>query len=160
MPQSPTSPSGHLHAEALLVSLNGGILLAIAILLTSSAVATASSGVIHWISLVTFGALGFAAWVYLIDGMTEGLMYDNGSIIRHSALAKRDELSLTNASKVTLKYEGLNLLSGIESITVIRSDKTMSRMALGPCWRRRDLEAFLEAVVRQDPSRDILVLKE
>jgi hypothetical protein len=159
MSQSP-SPSGHLHTEALLVSLNGGILLAIAILLSSAAIATAYAGVINWISLITFGALAFASWVYLLDGWTEGLMYDNGSIIRHSALAKRDELSLTNASKVTLKYEGLNLLSGIESIAVIRSDHTTSRMALGPCWRRRDLEAFLDAVVKADPSRDILILKE
>ncbi|MFA5130225.1 MAG: hypothetical protein WC477_04915 [Patescibacteria group bacterium] len=155
-----TAASTSLHAEALLVSLNGGIVFAIAILMSSVAIASGTQGMAGLTQAVLFGLLSIGAWAYLVDGITEKIVYEKDSLVRKSLLAGTTSASLANAERVVLKYEGLNLISGVESITVFYRDKKTSRIALGPCWRRRDIDAFLQAVVQADPSRDVLITKE
>ncbi len=85
--------------------------------------------------------LGMAA--YALDAVTEYLIIDDCHLIFDGWLTRRRLISLRGVQTVLLVHEGLNPEWGIETLTLNYRDGACHRVALGPLWRRRDLEAFL-----------------
>ena len=85
--------------------------------------------------------LGMAA--YALDAATEYLAIDDCHLIFDGWLTRRRMISLQGVQTVLLVHEGLNPEWGIEPLTLNYRDGACHRVALGPLWRRRDLEAFL-----------------
>lgn len=80
---------------------------------------------------------------YAVDGASESLEQQGSTLVFDGWLTRRRKVSLTDVSQVLLVHEGLNPEWGIETLTFTRRDGDHERLALGPLWRRRDLEAFL-----------------
>jgi hypothetical protein len=131
---------------AKLVSLNGGIVLALCILVSALAVGSALVTSYSATETILFVLLAFASWIYLIDAVTEKLVLKGDAIVLSSAVGAPRTLKLENIRLMTLRHEGLNASIGIESLTVVTADGKSDRLPLGPCWRRRELEAFLMSV--------------
>jgi len=131
---------------AKLVSLNGGVVLSLCILVTAIALAMTLATGASAPQTILFVLLSFASWVYLIDGCTEKLILSGSSIVLTSAIGAPRVLNLADVRSLVLRHEGFNATVGIESITVTTVEGRRSRLPLGPCWRRRDLESFLSSV--------------
>ncbi len=131
---------------AKLVSLNGGIVLALCILVTAIAIGSALVTSSFATETILFVLLAFASWIYLIDAVTEKLVMSGDAIVLSSAIGAPRTMKLENIRLMTLRHEGLNASVGIESLTVVTADGKSDRLPLGPCWRRRELEAFLASV--------------
>jgi hypothetical protein len=134
--------------KAGIVSLNGGIVLAICLLLTAVTAASVLTKNFVASQTILFVILSLASWMYLLDGASEKLYLAGGSLIRSSLFGRSQDIDLSDVSSFLLKHEGLNQKVGIESLTVAYGDGREERLPLGPCWRRRDLEHFLESVER------------
>lgn len=135
-----------LRVRAGIVSLNGGVVLAIAILVSTLTVASIISGQAAWSQAALFGVLAVASWIYLIDSVSETLELHEDAIRKTSRFSRHLTLPLSDIKTLLLRHEGLNQQIGIESLTVEYQDGNTERIALGPCWRRRDLERFLETI--------------
>jgi hypothetical protein len=132
--------------NAKLVSINGGVVLALCILVTTVAIASALVQNGSGTQAVLFAMLAFASWVYLIDAVTEKMRLCGREIILSSAITSSKVLKLDGIRTITLRHEGLNANLGVESVTIKTIDGHSSRLPLGPCWRRRELEAFLDSI--------------
>ena len=131
---------------AKLVSLNGGIVLSLCILVTTIALAMALAAGASAPQTILFILLTFASWVYLVDGCTEKLILNGSSIVLTSAIGAPRVLNLAEVRSLVLRHEGFNATVGVESITVTTVEGKRSRLPLGPCWRHRELESFLSSV--------------
>lgn len=85
--------------------------------------------------------LGMAA--YVLDAASESLTLQHESLIFDGWLTRRRVVLFEDMKSVLLVHEGLNPEWGIETLTFERRNGGRYRLALGPLWRRRDLEAFL-----------------
>lgn len=144
-----------LRVGAKLVSLNGGIVLAICLVLTAVTAASIMAESFVASQTILFVILSVASWVYLIDSVSEKLSLEGKNIVRTSAIARRMSINIRDIKSMLLRHEGLNQQVGIESLTTEYQDGSTERMPLGPCWRRSDLEAFLESVERDMGYEDV-----
>src|SRR3989344_1059301 len=135
-----------LQAQAKLVSLNGGVVLGLCILFTAFFLASLVTQQLASVQVILFGILMIGAWAYLIDAVTERVSLAGASLKRASWLSRDVSLSLDDIDELLLIHEGLNQEIGIESVMVRYRDGRNERLPLGPCWKRRDLEAFLASV--------------
>ena len=140
-----TMRSRALQTHARLVSLNGGVILAVCILFTAFFIAAVLATRLTGAQSVLFGVLMIAAWIYLLDAATERLSFSHGELERRSLLGRQARLNVNAMDTLLLFHEGLNQEVGIDSI-VIRRGGREERLPLGPCWRHRDVEAFLASV--------------
>jgi hypothetical protein len=93
-----------------------------------------------------FALLALAAWAYLADGVSERLGLYGDTLVHTSLFGGQRSIPLSAIQSLLLVHEGLNQQIGIESIRARYTDGRVERLALGSCWRRRDLEAFLSSV--------------
>jgi hypothetical protein len=135
-----------LHVSAKLVSLNGGVVLAVCLLLTIVTVASVMARSFVASQTALFVVLTIASWIYLIDSVSESLRLEGEQIVRTSVIGRSVIVDIGNIKSLLLKHEGLNQQVGIESLTVTYRNGKTERLPLGPCWRRRELEAFLASV--------------
>jgi hypothetical protein len=135
-----------IQVKAKLVALNGGVVLAMCIMLTALGVAALLTNrfAITQIALLSVFALG--SWVYLLDGVTERLTLVGNTIVRTSLIGGRIVINLVDIMNLYLVHEGLNQEIGIESLSARYRDGHEEKLPLGPCWRRHELEAFLASV--------------
>jgi hypothetical protein len=131
---------------AKLVSLNGGVVLLLCILVTALAAALWIAGQTSGPQAILFVLLAFAGWVYLVDSCTEKLILNGRAMTLVSAVGAPRTIELSSVRSLVLRHEGFNATVGIESITITTAEGKRSRLPLGPCWRRRELEAFLTSV--------------
>jgi hypothetical protein len=149
-----TSCAIQVHAK--LVSLNGGVVLAVCIVLSAISAAAFVSAHLTSSQGVLFGVLSLFAWLYLIDSVTEHLALQGDVIEKSSFLSRRMTVALRDMREMLLIHEGLNQEVGIESLVVrYRGGKT-EKLPLGPCWRRHELEAFLRSVEQAIGSPELL----
>ncbi len=132
--------------NAKIVSINGGVVLALCLLVTTIAIASALVQNGSGSQTVLFAMLSFASWVYLIDAVTEKLRLCGRDIVFSSAITAPKTVTLDGIRTIMLRHEGLNANVGVESVTIKMKDGKSQRLPLGPCWRRRELEAFLDSV--------------
>jgi len=145
-PPRPLNDACALRVGAKLVSLNGGIVLAICLVLTAVTAASALAQSFAASQSLLFVVLTLASWIYLVDSVSEKLQLEGENILRTSAVGRHVRMSIGDIKSLLLRHEGLNQQVGIESLTVEYQDGRTERMPLGPCWRRRELEAFLASV--------------
>ncbi|OGL73914.1 hypothetical protein A3E39_03995 [Candidatus Uhrbacteria bacterium RIFCSPHIGHO2_12_FULL_60_25] len=135
-----------IQVRAKLVSLNGGVVLGVCIILSSMAVAAYVTNRFASVQNGLIVVLTLAAWVYLLDSVTERLQLVGDAIERSSILGRHMTIKLDDIEALLLIHEGLNQEVGIESLTARYRDGKEERLPLGPCWRRHELEAFLSSV--------------
>ena len=135
-----------MSAHARLISLHGGIVLAVCIVLSSLTAALFITHSFAASQAILFVILTVGAWFYLIDSVSEKLSLQDHSLIRSSRFSGVTRIELVALSSLVLRYEGLNPSLGIESLTASFQDGHEERIALGPCWRQSDLEPFLASV--------------
>ncbi len=135
-----------LKAHARLISLHGGVILAICILFTAFFIAAVLATRLTGVQSALFGVLMVAAWIYLLDAATERLSFANNLLERASFLGRHIQVPVGGTDTLLLVHEGLNQEVGIDSIVIRRATGREERLPLGPCWRKRDLEAFLRSV--------------
>jgi hypothetical protein len=145
-----------LTVRAKLVSLNGGVVLAVCIVLTSMVLGAYLTNRFGGTQIALFLILTFASWVYLLDSVTERLALVGDAIVRTSALGTRFEIKLDDLSALYLIHEGLNQEIGIESINARYRDGREEKLPLGPSWRRHELEAFLASVEKAMGKKKLL----
>jgi len=149
MPESPRGKKAEacdINVHANLVSLNGGIVLSICILLSALVGSAIMTNQLASTQAILFIVLAAAAWIYLIDSATEHLAYVGKKIIKTSAFSRRVAIPFEAIQSVLLKHEGPNDSLGIEAIIVVYRNGRSERLSLGPCWRRHELEAFLDTI--------------
>jgi hypothetical protein len=145
-----------VQVRARLASLNGGIILSIAILLTAFFGASLLTNQLEAGQTILFGILTLMAWAYVADGATERLSLVGDTMVRASLFHRTNNILLNDLESLLLVHEGLNQEVGIESITARYRDGRKERLPLGPCWRRTDLEAFCSSVEQEMGNRKLL----
>ncbi|KAA0205968.1 hypothetical protein EDM68_03810 [Candidatus Uhrbacteria bacterium] len=112
-------------------------------------------GVLTWFSAqadhmpIQFGLFGFlflGLAVYEADAWSESLSLENGIIQFDSLLHAKKRINACAMADVLVVHEGLNQERGIISAVFREPDGTKHRLALGPLWRRRDLERFFASI--------------
>jgi hypothetical protein len=134
--------------RARLVSLDGGILLAACLLLTAFFAAALLANALELTQRLLLGVLTVAAWVYLFDSVSERIDLVGQVVVRSSFLQRHSEIAVSDMRQLILVHEGLNQAVGIASLVVRYQDGREERLALGPCWRQRELQAFIRSVER------------
>lgn len=132
--------------HARLVSVHGGLLLGIAFSLSAFLVAAFMAGSLELSQQMLFGLLAIASWIYLLDSVTERVELVGSLLVRRSLFQRRTEISVTDLRQLVLVHEGLNQAVGLESLIVRRMNGEEEIISLGPCWRTRDLQAFIRSV--------------
>ncbi len=144
--------------RAEIVSLGGGIVLFLAIILTSAAVAVRVFPEVTMFQRIILGVLAIGAWLYLFDSASERLRLVDHSVEYTSLLGRGRSASLRELEAMLLVHQGFNLERGMETIEFRRRGAAPERFALGPCWQRNKLEAFLHSV--EEALRDPHLLEE
>ncbi|GMU25913.1 MAG: hypothetical protein AMXMBFR16_08180 [Candidatus Uhrbacteria bacterium] len=142
--------------HARLISLNGGIVLAVCIVLSALTAALFLTDRFAVSQAILFVILMLGAWIYLIDGASEKLSLQDHSLVQSSRFGRESRMKLVDVSSLVLRHEGLNPSLGIESLTATFQDGHEERIPLGPCWRRRDLESFLSSVEEAMGYEDVV----
>ncbi len=96
-----------------------------------------------------FLAILAALILYAVDAWSESLLLTDETLIFDSWLKRERRFALSVMESVLLVHEGLNVEIGIETLTIRRAQGDERRLALGPLWRRRDLEAFLHELEKR-----------
>ncbi|MBD3284494.1 hypothetical protein GF395_03590 [Candidatus Uhrbacteria bacterium] len=156
---TPTNEVCVLRAKAKIVSLNGGIVLAIVMLLTAITIGSVLTSSFVASQTILFIILTVASWAYLLDSTSERMELKGNQIVRSSLFGRKVTVSLDEIESLVLRHEGLNQNVGLESLTLIYQDEREEQVALGPCWRRRDLEAFLSSVEQQMGYEEVVEMQ-
>lgn len=93
-----------------------------------------------------FCFLFLAIVLYLVDAWSESLVLKNGIVYFDSLLRAKQRINACAMADVLIVHEGLNQERGIISAVFREPDGTKHRLALGPLWRRRDLERFFVSI--------------
>jgi hypothetical protein len=132
--------------RAKLISLGGGVLCAVSLLLFALMFAAFMARDVSAIQQALLFFLLAAVGVYLVDSWSEWLSFDGSRLTFDSWFKRKRTVSLTDIDEILLVHQGLNLDRGIISLQFRRPDGDAARFSLGPLWRERDLEAFLRTV--------------
>ncbi len=132
------------HAE--MFSIGGALILMACIILTVVAAMAVSASDITGAQAVIAITLTIAAWAYYLNSVTERLALVDLAIEYTSFFGRRRHVPLADLDAMLLIHQGFNLERGIETIEFRRRGSKPDRIALGPCWQRRHLEAFLHSV--------------
>jgi len=139
--------------RAEIVSLGGAIMFGICILLAMSLFMVLMLPGITALQIAIVFILTLISWIYLFDSCTERLRLVGRTLHYSAAFSRKRIIPLNELDAMILMHEGFNLERGMESIEFRRRGKKPDRIALGPCWQRNKLEAFLHSVEQalQDP---------
>lgn len=145
-----------LCARAHVLSLGGwffiGAIVLLGLLAATAGVSVSSFSGFFWLIILLF----FVAIAYVADGLSERLEVRGDDMSFDTWLRPRRTLSLRNVKRIQFVHEGLNAEQGIETIRVHDADGTEKRFALGPFWRRHEVEAFLRDARRVSGARFLL----
>lgn len=135
-----------IRVQAELVSLGGGVMLAICLVVTAILVMALYSPDVTGMQRTIAIILAVAAWLYLFRSSTEELTLVGQEITYRAKLARTRTVSLRELESMLLVHQGLNLERGIETIEFRLFSRKVEHLSLGPCWQRNKLEAFLGSV--------------
>lgn len=135
--------------HARLFSLGGGVLAGVAFALCASLVLAFSVPNRHGQMAEALIVLLLALFVYLGDAWSETLILSEQMFSVDSWLKREQRFFFSGTENVLLVHEGLNSEIGVETLIIRRAQGEECRIALGPLWRRRDLEAFLRELEKR-----------
>lgn len=144
--------------RARVTSIGGGIVFAICLAVTALFIITLSTPSVTSSQRIIVFMLTVATWGYLLSSSTERLCLRDRSIVYTSILGRKKIVPLVDLDEMLLVHQGFNLERGIETIEFRRHEKDPERLALGPCWHRHELEAFLHSV--EEAMNDPQLLEE
>ena len=132
-----------VHADVLTVG--GAVILAVCGALTLVALGLIPLSSITATQRAIILILTLGSWIYVAESLSERLRLLGNHMEFHTLMTSR-RVPLEELESMSLTYQGLNMEQGIESIEIHRRGKPAERIALGPCWQRHKLEAFLRSV--------------
>lgn len=133
-------------ARADIFSVGGAIIASLCVMLTVIAVMVLNTPTVTVSQRVIVLVLTMASWLYFLSSATERLQLVDHAVEYTSAFSARRHIPLEELEAMLLIHQGFNLERGIETIEFRRRGKKSDRIALGPCWQRHKLEAFLHSV--------------
>lgn len=149
-PQRPWSEERNVEClrdiRAGIISIGGGIVFGICLALTALTFIVLGMSTLTSVQRVIAIVLTFSAWSYLINSATERLCLVDHTIVYSSFLGRKKIVPLIDLEAMLLIHQGFNLERGIETIEFRRRGDKTETIALGPCWQRHTLEAFLHSV--------------
>jgi hypothetical protein len=83
---------------------------------------------------------------YCVDAMTESLELTNGFVTFDTWMRPKVRVNACSMSDVLVVHEGLNLERGIVTVRFRAPEGRITKISLGPLWRRSDLERFFQQV--------------
>jgi hypothetical protein len=143
---SPKEEKCDIEVSARFVSVNSGIILGVCIVTTALVIGALLADRLALTQTILFTILAVTAWIYYLDGTTEHLALAGKSIVKTSLISPKQTIPLDAVQSMVLKHEGPNQEIGIESIVIRYANGRRERLALGPCWRKHELESFLASV--------------
>ena len=142
--------------RAGIFSVGGALVLAICLAVTVLAVLALSLPTVTSTQRLIAVVFALAAWAYFISSSTERLQLVDKRI-RYSSMFGRDvSIPIEDLESMLLVHQGFNLERGIETIEFRRRGQEPQQIALGPCWQRHELEAFLHSVEEMLNESDLL----
>jgi len=78
-----------------------------------------------------------------VNGITERIHLTGQAVIFRSALGRSRAILLSELEELALRHQGFNLESGFEIVEFRVRGRDMQTFALGPCWSRAHLNAFI-----------------
>jgi hypothetical protein len=135
-----------IRVQAELVSLGGGVMLTICLVVSALLVMALYSPDVTGMQRIIAIILALAAWMYLFRSSTEELVLVGQEITYRAKLSRTRTVSLRDLETMLLIHQGFNLERGIETIEFRLFSKKIERLSLGPCWQRHTLEEFLGSV--------------
>lgn len=133
--------------RAHLFSLGGCILLSSWLLSVMMFVAVLGTNQ-HTPLLILVGGVCAMLTLYSWISSREELVLRADSLSWSAPLQSKELIPLADVCEVRLVHEGLNMERGILRLTFHYADKTRRSIALGPCWRRHELEEMLLIIER------------
>lgn len=127
--------------------LSGILLLLLGVLVGS--LSLASDAFAAHIVLVVFVVV---FTIYLFDACSERLILDGDMLSFSSRLRKTVIVNLRDVCDVFIVHEGLNDEQGIVRIRFTDVGGQVRFIALGPCWRRHEVEALFRLVESSQKS--------
>lgn len=121
--------------------LSGVLLLLLGVLIGSLSFATNALA-----AHIALGIIIFTFSVYLFDACSEQLVLDGDWLRFSSRLRKKNELNLCDIRDIFIVHEGLNDEQGIVRIRFTDAAGSERYFALGPCWRRHEIEGLFRVV--------------
>lgn len=121
--------------------LSGVLLLLLGVLVGSLSFATNALAA-HVVLAIIVLAFSF----YLFDACSEQLVLDGDWLRFSSRLRKKNEVNLCDIRDIFIVHEGLNDEQGIVRIRFTDSSGSERYFALGPCWRRHEIEGLFRVV--------------
>lgn len=98
------------------------------------------------------GAIVIAFGAYLFDACSEQLVLDGDWLRFSSRLRKGFEINLCDVRDIFIVHEGLNDERGIVRIRFTKEGGEGYFLALGPCWRRHEVEGLFRLVESSQKS--------
>jgi hypothetical protein len=142
-----------IRARAEIVSLGGAVLLGLGLITSAVFLLVLFTPTVTSAQRVIVTILFFAVWVYFLNSITEQVEL-SGQVLKFSAfLSRAREMPVEKLEAVILTYQGFNLEQGIETLEFRCVGRAPDRVALGPCWQKNKLEAFIQSV--QDKMRAV-----
>ncbi|MBP6944472.1 hypothetical protein KBD61_03910 [Patescibacteria group bacterium] len=132
-----------IRIDAKVFSLGGGILSGLFLVLFALLwiVTHVAGRSVYLEAVFVLFLLGMLA--YAVGAASEYLILESEGLVFDGWLVRRRKILFQNMKKVLFVHEGLNPEWGIETLSFEGVDGHVSKIALGPLWRRRDLEGFL-----------------
>ncbi len=133
-----------VRAEAL--TMGGAIVFAICMMLSVFALSIGRFVVVTQSQQVILIAVVALCWLYFVDSVTERLRITDRCVEFRSLIGHHHLVPLVQLEAMLIMYQGFNLDRGMQTIEFRMNGKQPKRIALGPCWERKKLEAFIHAV--------------
>ncbi len=138
--------------QAKWFSLGGVMLAGVLLLLLGVLIGSVSFASKVVFSHAILGLITFAFALYLFDACSEVLSLDGDWLRFTSRLRKARSIDLCHVRDIFIVHEGLNDERGIIRIRFTDADGHQEVIALGPCWRRHEVEGLFRLVEKSQKS--------
>ncbi|MFO0764876.1 MAG: hypothetical protein U0487_02410 [Patescibacteria group bacterium] len=135
-----------VRVTAKLFSLGGVMLFGILLLLLGVLVGSLSFATYALAAHLVLLVFVVVFSVYLFDACSEQLVLDGDWLKLSSRLRKPVSVDLSQVCDVFIVHEGLNDERGIIRIRFTDENGQVQFFALGPCWRRHEVEGLFRLV--------------
>lgn len=133
--------------RAQLVSMGGGIILAVTIMVTLVFIFSFLMPQGNGTQLLIIIILSIISWVYFINCATEHLKLTESELIYSSMLTRTQRIAFEDIEAYKLTDLGVQLNGSMYVLEIQHAEKKQPvEISLGPCWRRHELRQFIKTL--------------